>query len=113
MLDCQEILESELRCTVELVSPVGVEYTGLFGRVLFDSLETNQDGIPEIVRKPNVTIAINSLARVPQSSEKWVVRINLDNELTGDLTSYLLENAVVDGKSIGFVRLFLTKMEQS
>ena len=86
MYDLQEILESEYRCAIELVDPEGVVYSGLFGRTLFDVLTISEEGFSEVVRKPNVTIAIKSLTRIPQAGEHWGGRIQFDNGIVGDLT---------------------------
>ena len=112
-IDAQDMLESEFRCALELIDPNGNEYTGLFGRVLYDSVSVSSDGIASVVRNPNVTIAIASLSVIPEQGEKWIARINLSNDLEGTLVPYLAERPNDDSRSLGHIRLNLTRLEQS
>lgn len=113
MLDCKHILESEMRCPLTLIAPDGVKYPNLLCRTLTDSLKINYDGIPEVVNQPNITIPLASLERTPLVGERWIAQINLENDLDGDLTSYYCERSPTKGGSIGFIRMYLTKIEQS
>ena len=115
-LDLADTLESEFRVPVVLITPAGKlltksDLTGeqLVGQVLYDS--TSQDpetGMPIVVHKPVVTLRRRSLSRVPLPGEKWGVKIP-SLEDPSSLTTFILERAVEDGGSFGFLRLYLTR----
>lgn len=126
MTNLRELAESDLGETlensssgfglpVELIAPDGTVYTGLTGQVLYDSTESTEGGLPIVVHKPVVTLRRSSLERVPQQSEKnqWICKIPLTPDPDADLVTFVVEEPVESGGSIGFIRLYLTRAEQS
>jgi hypothetical protein len=113
--DLATTLEGDFALPVELVAgDTGIEYTGLLGQVLYDSrIENPVTGGEESIHKPVVTLRRSSLTRIPVSGEKWVVRIPLTPSTTAPLEPFSLEIATEGGDSIGFIRLYLMKPEQS
>jgi len=120
----RELAESDLATTlesvdewglpVELVDPDGVEYTGLYGQVLYDSLKDNPEtGGQIVVNKPVVTLRRSSLTRVPIPGERWAVRIPTTPSTTAALETFLLDEASELGGSLGIVRLYLIRTAQS
>ena len=111
--DLEFSLEGEWGLPVELVSPAGFEYTGLTGQVLYDTVrEDPATGAQYVDHNPVVTLRVSSLDRVPVSGESWAVRIPTTPSTTDSLVTYYLERASEDGRSIGFIRLYLTLPEQ-
>lgn len=131
MTNLREIAESHLATSIEkewglpvkLVSPDGViietsVHTGedLKGQVLYDTVRINPDtGEEMVVGNPVVVLRRSSLSRVPESGEKWIVKIP-----TSPSESATLEDFIIDpsrppegGRSIGFIRLYLRRAVQS
>jgi hypothetical protein len=97
---------------VELVSPSAIEYLGIHGRVVYSDVVQSDDGNEIIVNDPVVSIHLEDLERVPETGEKWIVRIP---EKIGSETmvNYTCERPVEINKSIGFITLRLVAVEQS
>jgi hypothetical protein len=113
--DLAETLEDpeEFGLPVTLVDDLG-ESNDYYGQVLYDTLAENPEtGAEVIVHKPVVTLRRSSLVRVPLPGEKWVVKIPLTPSLTADKVSFSLERPSEEGGAIGFIRLYLTRIEQS
>ena len=111
--DLAETLEGEFGLPVVLTSPDGVRYDDLVGQVLYDTIAQDENGAQVIDHKPVVMLRRSSLTRVPAAGEKWAVEIPT-SPLTGASTStFILERASEDGGSIGFIRLYLHRAEQS
>lgn len=105
---------------VILISPDGVIYNTsendgetLYGRVLYDTIDEDEEGRQITVHQPNVTLRISSLGRVPENGEQWIVKIpdGPTNEAT--TLTCMLERALHDGSSLGIIKLHLRKTEQS
>jgi hypothetical protein len=99
---------------VELIAPDG-EVIAASGQVLYDSMETNDLGLTTIVHKPVVTLRRSSLSRIPLSTDRprWACRIP-ESPLAGAAErTYLVETPNEGGGSIGMIRLYLTRAEQS
>jgi hypothetical protein len=107
--DLETTLEGDFELPIELVAPDGVEYTGLKGQVLYDSVDENE----VFSGHPVAVLRISSLTRVPISGENWEVRIPESPSTTASLAPYILDKPVMHGRSIGFMKLYLTKAEQS
>jgi hypothetical protein len=111
--DLAETLEGEFAMSVSLTSPDGVRYDDLVGTVLYDSISQDENGAQVIDHKPLVLLRRSSLTRVPASGEVWSVTIPTTPRAGAPTETYLLERASEDGGSIGFIRLYLHKAEQS
>lgn len=108
-LDLETTLEGDFSLPVELIDPSGVVYDDLVGQVLYDSIDENEN----FSGKPVVTLRISSLTRVPLDGENWAVRIPQNPSTTDTLVTYVLDKPVQHGRSIGFIKLYLTLAEQS
>lgn len=99
---------------IELVSPTtGQEYS-VNGQVIYKTLETDPTtGVRILVEKPVVTVRLSSLSEKPNPGETWLVRIPRAPEADEPKDNYVTEIAHEHGRSIGFIRLPLTKAGQS
>jgi hypothetical protein len=120
-MDLEETLEGDFGLPVVLTSPLGVRYSksanaptsDLMGQVLYDTTVEDENGAQVVDHKPVVTLRRTSLTRVPISGEKWAVEIPIGPTATATRETFMLERAAEDGSSIGIVRLYLRKAEQS
>ncbi len=105
---------------VILISPDGVEQTksinypdnDLSGQILYDTTVFDpESGMNVIVSIPVVTLRRSSLARVPVAGEDWFVKIPETPDASAPKVSHVLERAPQGGKSIGFIRLYLTRAD--
>lgn len=123
MINLREQAESDLAITLEgdfalpvrLTDPDGT-ITNVVGQVLFDYIEENPEtGGPMVVHNPVVVLRKSSLSRVPVSGEKWHVKIPTSPSTTATLEDYIIDSdrPIEGGTSIGFIKLFLRKLEQS
>ena len=115
--DLKETLEGDWALPVVLIDPEGVEYTktvddrDLTGQVLYNSIAFDPDtGAQVIDSKPVVTLRVSSLQRVPLKGEAWGVKIPITPSTTATLEEFFMERPT-EGNSIGFIRLYLTKVE--
>ena len=130
MTNLREQVEADLSFTLEgdwglpviLQAPDGTTYdksandptADLMGQILYDTIEENPEtGQQILVHKPVVTLRLSSLTRVPVAGEIWSVTIPSAPSLTAVTETYLLDHPSEDGRSIGFIRLYLMKAEQS
>lgn len=120
--DLWETLEdpNDFGLPVILVSPDGVVYDTsendgetLCGRIVYDTVLEDEDGNEVVVHQPVVTLRLSSLARVPANGESWVVKIPDSPRADATVVPYMFERAPEDGRSIGYIELFLRKAEQS
>lgn len=106
---------------VVLTSPAGVRYSksandptaDLMGQVLYDSISETEDGQQVIDHDPVVTLRRSSLTKIPAANEKWGVEIPTGPKTGAPRETFILEKASEDGGSIGFIRLYLRKAEQT
>jgi hypothetical protein len=137
-MSLRELAESDLAVTlesqddwglpVELIDPDGVEYTTsanssdplnpdpLSGQILYDQLKVDPDtGEPITVDNPIVSLRRSSLTRVPENGERWVAKIPTDPSLTASLETFITSEVrpYGGGQSIGFIKLYLQRIEQS
>lgn len=126
MANLRETIEAGLAMTLEdpsgfglpviLVAPDGAEYGPYYGQILYSTKRIDpMTGIETVVKDPIVTLRRSSLARIPLASEKnqWVIRIPVTPSVSADKVSFGLGRPVEDGGSIGFIRLYLTKLAQA
>ena len=68
-----------------------------------------------VSNKPVVSLRRTSLARVPVPGEKWIVRIPIDPSPTAELQDYQFDRSrsPEGGRTLGLIRLYLTKVKQS
>lgn len=106
---------------VFLIDPDGVIYDksandveqDLSGQVLYDTIKTNPEtGLQIVVHKPVVTLRRTSLTRVPLPGEAWMIAIPEIPDPAATKILHKIELAPEDGKSIGFIRLYLTRTKQ-
>lgn len=113
--DLVTTLEGDYGLPVELRAPDGTLQTGLYGQILYDTIEENPEtGERFVVTDPVVTLRRSSLTRVPKDGERWIVRIPLDAALDSPMESFVIDSdrPLARGRSIGFVRLYLRKVRQ-
>lgn len=123
--DLQQSMEGleEWGLPVELIAPDGTIYDlkkdtqeKLTGQVLFNRVEFNPDtGEEYTIDDPLVTLRIASLPLVPAPGETWLVRIPESPDPNGALVTYSLTptKAAKFNRSLGYVILYLQKVEQS
>lgn len=118
----KKMIEGNFGLPVELTAPDGTEIklnengVTLKGEVLYDREAIDpESGDLKTVQEIMVTLRKTALFRVPKVGEKWKVAIPLSPSLPTVLTTHLINSgqAPVDGDSIGFIKLFLKKVEQS
>lgn len=108
---------------VELTDPDGNRYTTdnetgetlKAVQILYDYRRVNpMTGEEIIVNEPVVTMALSSLARVPQAGETWFIKIPTETGST-TLENFLLtpDRSPEGGKSLGFIRLYPIKAGQA
>lgn len=99
---------------IDLISPDG-EVDTIFGRVDYDSMSVDENGLPVIVHKPVVTVRRSSLVRVPLPTDRprWGCRIPETPRAGAAKATFIVENPHEGGGSIGFMRLYLTRAEQA
>jgi hypothetical protein len=106
--------ETDWGLPVILTDPDGVEYSTYYGQILYDTLAVDPaTGAQVIVHKPVVTLRVSSLTRVPADGENWKVSIPTSPDRTATKETFLLERPSEDGRSIGFIRLYLIRPRQS
>lgn len=92
----------------------------LRGQVLYDTIVQNPDtGGEIIVRKTVVSLRRSSLSRIPLPGEEWAIKYP-DPPFPDENGDYTFVTKIVDGirapedgKSIGFIRLYIDEVEQS
>ena len=107
--DLETTLEGDFSLPVELIDPDGVVYDDLVGQVLYNSIDENE----VFSGKPVVTLRISSLMRVPVAGENWAVKIPENPSTTDTLVTYILDKPPVHNRSIGYIKLYLTRTVQS
>jgi hypothetical protein len=121
--DLHDSIEGEFGARVKLTSPEGVtqiysatnptEY--LKGQYLNFTKEVDpESGEVIIVKQPNIALRINSLTgkRKPEGGERWFVEVYNDLLLRWDRFVHSEVRAPMDGSDIGFIRLYLQRVEQ-
>lgn len=120
--DLGESLEGSWGLPVILISPDGETQStnaldptkDLVGQVVYSTRELDDEGIPVVTYKPNVSLRVSSLTRVPQNGEVWAVKIPITPSYTAQKVTFILtERPIEDETSIGFIRLYLTDGQQS
>lgn len=116
-------LEGAFSLPVSLIAPDGTiqstkkgdRDTDLTGQILYDTVvEDPVTGGRVVINEPIVTLRRSSLIRVPEARETWSVKIPLDPNDPGTLTTFILDptKSPEGGRSIGFIRLYLKKAVQ-
>jgi hypothetical protein len=123
-LDLRTTLEGRFGLPVELTSPAGVTqiYSKndpellLQGQVMYDTTEFNPEtGERVVIPEPVVTLRRSSLDTIPQPGEFWFITIPSKPGESAPKETYVLSTDLPpqDGRSLGIVRLYLTKPKQS
>lgn len=87
----------------------------LSGQVLYNSIEYNPDtGEEMVIQDPIVVLRLNSLERIPQNGENWIVKIPTEPDPDATMESFALSptKTMKFNKSFGFVRMYLQRMAQ-
>lgn len=131
MVNLREQVESDLSFTLErewklpvvLIDPDGNtidtslnDGETLGGQILYDTVRINPTtGEEMVVNNPIVSLRRSSLSRVPLPGEKWVVKIPTTPSTTAPKEDFVLSptRPPEGGRSIGFIRLYLQRVEQS
>jgi hypothetical protein len=126
--DLEITLEKDWGLLVELTGPDGIKITTsanspdplnplpLKGMVMYTTVRLNPETAEEVIaNKPVVVLRRSSLSRIPQDGENWFVKFPKDPSLTADLQNFALslDRATEGGRSLGFIRLYPTKVVQS
>lgn len=85
-------------------------------QILYDYRREDPDSGPEImVNEPVVVMARSSLARIPAEGETWIIKMPEDPNTTATLVDFILTEtrAAEGGRSLGFIRFYPQKAEQS
>ena len=123
-LNLREQAESDLSFTLEgafglpvtLIAPDGSIQDDLVGQVLYDTVRINPEtGEEMVVNNPVVVLRRSSLDRIPLPGEKWIVKIPVDPSITATLEDFMIDETrpPEGGRSIGFIRLYLRRAQQS
>ena len=122
--DLYETLEGDYGLPVELIAPDGTKQTksannpteDLMGQILYDSIiQDPNTGLDIVVHKPVVSLRRSSLTTVPDATpgDNWAVRIPLEPSVSAPKVTFRIGRVTEGGDSIGFVRLYLERIEQS
>ena len=111
--DLAVTLEGDYGVAGQLVDPDGIKYS-VVGRLIYDHAEVTAQGDTVIVHAPIYTLRRSTLARIPLLDEKWEVRVPVDPS-SSTLSSFVLDpnRPPEDGRSIGYVKLYLFKPVQA
>lgn len=122
--DLLETLEGDFGLPVEILDPAtGIWQTksandntkDLEGQILYDSIiQDPNTGLDIVVHKPVVTLRRSSLTTVPDATpdDNWAVRIPLKPSASAPKVTFRIGRVTEGGDSIGFVRLYLERIEQ-
>ena len=113
--DLAATLEGEFGLPVVLTDPTGVQQT-VEGQILYDRVTLDPDtGNPVIDDNPIVTLRRSSLNPVPADGEKWFIEIPVTPSRTAETESFVFtpDRTVNTGGSIGYVKLYLQRIEQT
>ena len=116
--DLATTVESDFASAVTLKGPDGTTYATsahggpLYGRVTRDYETVDAEGNRVIVQSPCVIMRMSSLARIPKQSENWGIAFAFPGL---PVQQYVLDatRAPERADSIGFIRLFPIKAQQS
>ena len=126
--DLGTTLEGQFGLPVELTGPGGIEIKtsanspdplnplDLMAQILYTTVRVSPETGEEMVTsEPVIVLRRSSLSRVPQDGEKWFIKFPKDPSLTAEMANYALTpgRATEGGRSIGFIRLYPTKVIQS
>ena len=109
-------LEGAFSLPVILIAPDGVTLPEVRGQINYETVIINPDTGEEIaINTPNVSLRRSSLTRIPEAGEKWVVKIPVSPEENAPVESFIISptQPPQGGRSIGFIRLYLNRIEQS
>ncbi len=99
---------------IVLISPNTGLVQSVTGRVDYNSKEIDpESGLQLTVEKPIVTVALALLTEVPKPGENWAIKIPVSPGSDTPTETYVLELAIENGHSMGFIKLPLTKAGQS
>jgi hypothetical protein len=107
-------LEGDFSLPVEIQTPNGAVQT-VRAQVLYDRTgEDPQTGETVYVTEPVVVVRRSSLDPLPSPGDRLVVRIPSEPREDADLETYFcFDQSYQGGRSLGMLRLYLTKTEQT
>jgi len=86
----------------------------LVGQILYDTIKINPEtGDQIIVNNPVVTLRRSSLSRVPKGGERWLVSIPVRPDPLAEKAQFVTESPPQGGASLGYIKLYLRKVQQS
>jgi len=105
---------------VSLIAPDGQIYNRslntslpLTGQVVYETTEVDPTtGTIVTINKPVVTLRRTSLGRIPIAGERWMVSIPKTPSPTAEMEMYTMDYPPKGGATIGFIKLYLKKVEQ-
>jgi hypothetical protein len=97
-------------CKIEMISPSGIVYSDIYGRVVYSDVSIDQDQIEIVTNDPVVTISFEQLERIPEKGEKWIIRIPETTD-SDNLISHTYERPPEKNDSFGFITLRLVKVD--
>jgi len=118
LFDTLEDQETGFGLPVVLIAPDGTKQDksandptlDLSGQILYDTLVVDpQSGLEMVIHKPVISLRRSSLDQIPVAGEGWGVMIPETPDRTATKVLHTIERAPEDGKSIGFIRLYLTR----
>ena len=113
--DLAVTLQGEFALTVQLTDPDGI-ITTADGQVLYDTVTMNPEtGETVVANNPIVTLRRSTLSRVPEPGEAWLIKIPTTPSTTAELEDFIIDSdrSPEGGRSIGFIRLYLRRVQQS
>jgi hypothetical protein len=123
--DLEETLEGDFGLPVELISPTtGQTQTksasdpteDLMGQVFYETRNMRAESVLDVVAHiPWISLRRSSLDEVPTDKNYggWIVRAPVRPSRTADKVSHRIHRPPEGGESIGFIRLYVEKIEQS
>lgn len=107
-------LEGDFSLPIEIQTPNGAIQT-VRGQVLYDRIsEDPQTGETVYVTDPVVVVRRSSLDPIPEPGDRLVIRIPFEPREDADHETYFcFDQSFRGGRSLGLVRFYLTKTEQT
>jgi hypothetical protein len=121
--DCKALNQKDWGQLITLIDPTGniINIDATTGdplralQILYDYRRVNPStGGEMIVNEPVVILHRDSLIRVPQPGEKWIIKMPID------INSTVIQDFIITptrspegGRSIGFIRLYPQKAKQA
>ena len=122
MADLRRLNTADWGVPVELIDPDGKKYDTDYAtgaplaavQVLYDSAKADPATGGEMrVAVPVVVLSMASLERVPKDGERWFIRVPAVPGGEAKNHVFSTDRARADGRSLGFIRMYLQEASQS